>query len=380
MRVERFGEFKTGQLLPITVDDRRSDFAFLPDDLPPAWEPDTTIWPLIAEARARFESLNGVGKYLPNPSLLLRTLQRREAITSNSIEGTYVNPQELLLYEAEKQSRDPKSEKENDQREVWLYDSAMTEGCERIAEGQEIDRAMICDLHHLLLSTTRGKNESPGVFRDCQVYVSTRFIPPPADRLDELFSNLEQYLNSTHGDPLVRAFIAHYQFETIHPFRDGNGRMGRLLLSLCVYKWLNHNHAWLYLSAFFDKNKEEYYAKLFAVSAHGEWDEWVRFCLAGTIEQAEAAERRCSKLVKLKATYETEFVQTTPRMAKIATILLSSPFTTRTRLAQELGVSYQTAKADIQKLCAAGVLSELNADGKEQVYYSQEIYRIAYGD
>ena len=380
MRAERFGEFKAGQLLPITIDDRRSDFAFLPDDLPPAWEPDTTLWPLIAEARARLESLNGVGKYLPNPSLLLRTLQRREAITSNSIEGTYVNPQELLLYEAEKKSSDPKSEKENDQREVWLYDSAMTEGCERIAEGKEIDRAMICDLHHLLLNTTRGKDKSPGVFRDCQVYVSTRFIPPPADRLDELFSNLEQYLSSTHGDPLVRAFIAHYQFETIHPFLDGNGRMGRLLLSLGVYKWLNHNHAWLYLSAFFDKHKQEYYSKLFAVSARGEWDDWVRFCLMGTIEQAEAAERRCTQLVALKTKYETEFSKLTPRMVEVTSILLSSPFTRRTWLARGLGVSYGTAKSYVLKLCAAGVLSELYIDGNEQVYCADEIYRIAYGD
>jgi Fic family protein len=383
MKPERFSEFKSGQLLPITIDERRSDFAFLPDELPPAWEPDTKLWPLITEARDRVATLNAEAKFLPKPSLLLRPLQRRDAITSNRIEGTHVNPDELLLFEVgQNQRQESNKETRNDWREVHQYDLAMQEGCKRIAEGAAIDRVLICELHRTLLEGARGRDKTPGQFRDRVVFVGSgnRYIPPPADQLDALFGNLEKYLDSTHSDPLVRAFIAHYQFEAIHPFQDGNGRMGRLVLSLCIFKWLQHSHAWLYLSEFFEKHKDEYMAKLFAVSANGEWEDWVRFCLVGTMEQAETSQQRCKQLLSLKHTYENGIGTSNKRMATILTLLFTNPITTCTRLAKELGVTYHTAKTDIGKLCESGVLAESHRSGREQLYFAPEIYRIAYGD
>lgn len=383
MQVERFGHFKTGLLVPIRINERLSDFAFAPNPLPPAWEPSGRVWPLIAEARDRVASLDGAGGILPNPSLLLRPLQRREAIKSNSIEGTYVSPEELLQFEAEKnQNKDPLDERRNDWREVLFYDRALNEGCERIERGDPIDRRLICDLHAILLRSSRGRDKTPGEFRGRQVYVeaSRRFIPSPPELLEEQVADLESYFHSNHGDPLVRAFIAHYQFEAIHPFQDGNGRIGRLILSLCVYKWLRHSHAWLYLSEFFDKHRTEYINKLFSVSTDGDWEEWVEFCLLGTIEHAEASVDRCKKLNDLKRMYEVEIGTASPRMGRILNLLLSNPFTDTTRLSQELNVSFHTAQADIKKLCTAGVLEALKTTGRRQSYCAQEIFSVAYGD
>lgn len=314
MQAEKFGQFKTGLLVPIKINERRNDYAFSPNPLPADWAPDVKLWPLITEARAAVSALDGAGGILPNPSLLFRPLQRREAIKSNRIEGTYVSAEEMLRYEVHKSlNKDYHGEKINDWQEVMEYDLAIGVGCERIAQGDPLDRKLICDLHSKLLSGSRGKDKSPGHFRDGQVYVSgSRYIPPTADLIESQFANLEEYLTSAHCDPLVRAFIAHYQFEAIHPFKDGNGRLGRLLLSLCIYKWLGHSHAWLYLSEYFEKNRAEYIDRMFNISTNGNWEEWIEFCLLGTIEQANSALDKCRKLNDIKRRYEQKYSQLSP--------------------------------------------------------------------
>lgn len=380
MRIEPFGEFKTGQLIPINPEGRFHDYAFVPNPLPPAWAPGESIWPLIAQARASVERLEGAGGILPSPGLLLRPLQRREAIKSNSIEGTYVSPEELLLFEAEQsQVRDPKNERMNDWREVIRYDFALNEGCQRIAAGETIDRKLICDLHRSLLQTARGKDKRPGQLRDRQVYVEAgrRYIPPPPEYVDGLIANLETYLQSRDSDPLVRAFIAHYQFEAIHPFEDGNGRIGRLILSLCIYKWLGHSNAWLYLSEFFDRNRKEYINRLLAVSTSGEWNEWVEFCLHGAIQQADSATATCRRLDELKRKYEQQVGHLSSRMNAILQRLLTNPIIETSQLARELGLSYNTVKRDIQKLVNNGILDEL-PDSRPRAYCAREFFSIAY--
>jgi Fic family protein len=382
MNVESFTEFKSGQLDPIEVGKSSSSYAFIPNLLPADWQPDLRIWPLIAEARAKVASLNGAGGILPNPQLLLRPLQQREAIKSNSIEGTFVNPEEFLLYQSEKDSeKESKNEQLNDWREVAYYDQALREGCARIARGDPIDRKLICDLHRILLRSSRGKNKSPGIFREQQVYVGgARYIPPPPTELETLLENLEIFLKSESYDPLVRAFIAHYQFEAIHPFLDGNGRIGRLILSLCVYQWLNQSSAWLYLSEYFEKNKDEYIKRLFLVSSDGDWSGWVEFCLRGTIEQSAASEKRCQKLLALKNRYEAEVGIKSKRMMRIISMLLSSPILEIADLARSLGVTYPTAKSDVAKLEQAGILVPLKGLNSTVAYSAREIFAIAYMD
>lgn len=380
MQAEKFGQFKTGLLVPIKINERRNDYAFSPNPLPADWAPDVKLWPLITEARAAVSALDGAGGILPNPSLLFRPLQRREAIKSNRIEGTYVSAEEMLRYEVHKSlNKDYHGEKINDWQEVMEYDLAIGVGCERIAQGDPLDRKLICDLHSKLLSGSRGKDKSPGHFRDGQVYVSgSRYIPPTADLIESQFANLEEYLTSAHCDPLVRAFIAHYQFEAIHPFKDGNGRLGRLLLSLCIYKWLGHSHAWLYLSEYFEKNRAEYIDRMFNISTNGNWEEWIEFCLLGTIEQANSALDKCRKLNDIKRRYEQKYSQLSPRMGLIINGLLSIPYTDAVQLSRDLGVSRPTAQADILKLCEAGVLKHLPGTSRPKAYSASEIFEIAY--
>lgn len=380
MNVEQFGQFKTGRLEPINPEGRFHDYAFIPDRLPPRWSMDSSLWPLVVEARDRVASLNGAGGILPNPALLLRPLQRKEAIKSNSIEGTFVTPEELLLFEAERnQDRDPSASNVNDWREVLLYDKALSDGCSRIEQGHKLDRTLMCDLHRSLLQTVRGKDKNPGIFRDTQVYVEAgrRYIPPPPEHINELITDLEAFHEQSDIDPLVRAFIAHYQFEAIHPYKDGNGRLGRLILSLSIYKWLNHSHAWLYLSDFFDKNRREYINRLLAISTSGEWDEWIKFCLLGAIQQAEVAICTCKKLDAIKKQYYDELGPLSSRMNAIISRLLTDPLLRINRLAKELGVSYNTAASDVQKLADRGILVEL-PNLRPKAYVAQAIFSAAY--
>jgi Fic family protein len=382
MNIEAFGEFKTGELVPISPEGKYHDYAFVPASLPPHWEPDKATYKLIIEARDRVATLNGTGGNLPNPSLLLRPLQRREAIKSNTIEGTYVTPNELLLFEMEEnQAKNPNDERRNNWREVIHYGNALDSGCDLIREGEQIDRKLFCRLHRQLLRTTRGKDKDPGQIRDKQVYVEAgrRYIPPPEEYLDQQLANLEAYLTDSEDDALVRAFIAHYQFEAIHPFKDGNGRLGRLILSLCIYKWLKHSHAWLYISEFFEKNRREYIDRLFAVSARGEWDEWIKFCLVGAIEQAESGIAMCQRLSAIKRKYEQLAGHLSSRMNAIIARLMEFPFIEPNRLRKDLKISYHTARADLQKLVDVGILHQL-PDVRPISYAASELYDAAYGN
>ncbi len=378
----RFAEHKSGHLVAIKIQGRYDDFSFVPNPLPPTWTPNDKLWLLIAEARDRVGQLNGVGRVLPNPGLLLRPLQRREAIKSNTIEGTFVTPQELLLFEAGKgQHEESGSRRKLDWQEVAYYDIVIKEGARRIAEGQTIDRALICALHGRLFMGQRGKDKNPGKLRDTQVYVEAgrRYVPPPPEEVEECMADFERFLLAPSGyDPLVKAFIAHYQFEAIHPFKDGNGRLGRILLTLMIHKWLNHTQSWLYMSEFFEKNRKEYIERLFEVSAEGAWEPWVRFCLVGTIEQAESALARCRALDNLRQEYEQQ-VGHLPRMHFILNRIFSNPMVEIVELSRELDVRYPTARKDLEKLAIAGIV-EVVPEIHPKTYVAGRIFSLAYGE
>jgi Fic family protein len=348
MEISRFTEFKTGRLIPIRVADRHDDWAFVPNPLPPTWTPNERLWPLIAKAHDRIGRLDGISATLPEPTLLLRPLQRREALSSNSLEGTFVTPKELLLFEAERsQANPPEQGRVDDWREVFNYDQAMTRGCKAVEQGRDVNATLFCELHSTLLASVRGRDRDPGSFRNSQVYVGVerRYIPPPASELAVCISNLESYLSSAgQSDPLIRAYLAHYQFEAIHPFHDGNGRLGRLLLSLMIHKWMPLSQPCLYMSEFFERNRKDYIEKLFRISTNGEWDDWLEFCLLGTIEQADYSIERCETLRRLKARYRQEVGSLGPRMHNLIDRLFSTPIVTITEIAEAFEVTYHTAQ------------------------------------
>lgn len=228
----------------------------------------------------------------------------------------------------------------------------------------------------------QGQFLPPGTIRTMQVQIghSGRFVPPPADQVVPLLQNIEEYTNaSSELDPLVRSFIVHYQFEAIHPFSDGNGRVGRLLLSLMIYKWLGHSKPWLYMSPYFEKYKDEYISSLFNVSTKGEWDEWIAFCLKGATIQARDSINRCQLLNNLKANYFDRVKDHSPRTHRIIEGLFREPMLNVTSMRTKFGVTYKTAKTDIEKLLASGVLKEVEGFYPKS-FYAPEIVRIAYDE
>jgi Fic family protein len=214
-----------GALVPIWG----NEWAFVPDPLPPSWEFPLSLWPLLAEAKSKVALLEGVGRTLPNPAILLKPLAQREAIQSSRIEGTYATPKELLLFEMEREAK-PGEEKISDQQEVFNYRRALDHA---MSSDLPLSLRLIREMHSILLEGVRGKDKRPGEFRRVPVAIGTdhRFVPPPPDQPTPCLNALEKYLNTKASayDPLIDCLLSHYQFETIHPFMDGNGRVGRLL-------------------------------------------------------------------------------------------------------------------------------------------------------
>jgi len=243
----------TGRLVPVPKGFADAQVAFIPDPLPPKWEWPGHLWKLLVQARKCLSSLDGTGKHLPNPEILLHPLQSREAQLSSQLEGTITDPQQQVLFEADPQYPISKNDPNNAFQEVANYRRALRvrlEGKNDLPLSLRLAR----ELHAILMAGVRGSDQRPGEFRKIQNQIGSpaRFVPPPPENLDETLDAFEKYLHSDDGfDPLVRAFFAHYQFEAIHPFRDGNGRVGRLLLSLMIAEWCELSSQWLYMSPFF---------------------------------------------------------------------------------------------------------------------------------
>jgi Fic family protein len=380
----RFSDSKSGQLRKfVNPQTDKTDWYFLPDELPPGWEFPVRLWPLLADAKEALGTLNGIGQTLKNPDLLLRPLQNREAITSSSIEGTYVTPHQLLLYELDPKEPHSAEGELADWREVFNYRSALILGCGAVRDGPILNQTIL-DMHQKLMSGVRGARKSPGAFRRIQVQIgaSGKFVPPPPHEVGPLMGNLEKYVNQRPEslDPLVHAFITHYQIEAIHPFADGNGRIGRVLLALMVFKGLQHRMPWLYMSSFFERHKEEYTDRLFRVSTHADWEGWTEFCLYGAISQARDAIRRCARIRDLCDEYKARIEHNgSPRSHPILEWLLESPVVTAVAAASKFKVSYKTALRDLQQLADVGILREVE-DSRPKSFYAHELFRIAYAD
>lgn len=382
MNPKDFTNEAAGQLLRITQP--KDDWAFIPNDLPPDWEFPAHLAELLGDARESLGILEGVGRNLDNPQLLMRPLQNREALTSSSLEGTYVTPEELLLYEIDPQEPNPHNEQQLDWQEVHNYSRALQRGSEMIdSENLPFILRVIKKMHRTLLQGSRGERARAGEFRPWQVQLGSegRFIPPPHLEVPNLMANLEKYMNTRDErfNPLVQCFIVHYQFEAIHPFVDGNGRVGRALLALMIYKLMGHSKPWLYLSAFFERYREEYIGNLYRVSTQGDWSKWNEFCLRGVISQAQDSIRRCDRFQAIKNEYHEQVTNPSPRTFLIIEGLFHEPIVTAPLLASRLGVSFPTAKADIDRLVECGLLKEIG-NTRPKAYSATKIIRAAYGE
>lgn len=378
MDLSLFGPQSPGEIVRVDA----SLSAFVPAPLPPPeWDISTRLWPLITEAQARLALLEGVGRTLPNPELLLRPLRRREAIQSSRIEGTFATARELLLFEENTDSAVGAPDRISDSREVNNCRIALQH---TTSTDLPLSLRLIRELHEILMTGVRGKDPTPGEFRQVQVAIgsSHRFVPPPVDRLPECLQAFERAIHaSLSANPLVDCFLCHYQFEAIHPFEDGNGRVGRLLLAAMLQQRCQLTQPWLYLSEYFEQHRDEYIQNLFRISTEAAWDHWIEFCLRGVIAQANAAVERCDQLRQLRDDFTRRIADIggSERLHRIAASLFDSPYIRVASLVQTLGVTYPTAKADVDRLIAAGILEEL-PDQFPRVVYSPELFRCAYAD
>ncbi len=278
---------------------------FLPPKLPIKLDYEPLIGH-ITKAHRAIAGLDALLSALPNPSLLGRTLQTKEAVLSSQIEGTQATLDEVLAYEVVNNKNESETKKQ-DINEIINYRKALDLGIKSLAT-LPLSENLIKKLHATLLKSGRGQNKAPGEFRKIQVYIGmpgaeiseASYIPPTADEIIPLLSNLEKYLNSNdEKDQLVQIAIAHYQFEAIHPFLDGNGRVGRLIISLFLYEKKLLAHPFLYLSEFFEEHRQTYYELLRGVSEKQDWENWIKFFLNALTIQAQKAEETSRAILKL---------------------------------------------------------------------------------
>jgi Fic family protein len=369
-----------GKLIPIPKSPPNVTVAFVPDPLPPKWEWPQELWNLLLDARCALSSLDGTGKHLPNPEILLQPLQRREAQLSSKLEGTITDPPQQILFEADPRYPTSENDPNNAFREVYNYRQALRSRLEGRSD-LPLSLRLIRELHKVLLEGVRGAEQTPGEFRRIQNQIGwpARFVPPPPERLSEALNSFEAYLYTPDGfDPLVRAFLAHYQFETIHPFRDGNGRVGRLLLSFMIAEWGNLSSQWLYMSAFFEKNKAQYMDLLLNVSTTGDWESWIRFCLEGVVLQSIDTERRCEKLLALHRDFHGRLKAGSVRLSNLVDRLFKSPVIGVTQYSSEFNVSYPTARLDLKKLTELGIVQLLHMTPIS--YFCPAIYGVTFED
>ncbi len=356
--------------------------AFVPDPLPPTWTWPEHLWPVLLEAHQSLAKLDGAGRHLQSPELVLRPLQNREAQKSSSLEGTYTDPQEQLLFALDPREGTSKEDPVNARREVFNYMRALS--LRRDRSDLPFSLRLIREFHHVLMSGVRGSDRDPGNFRRLQNQIGrpARFVPPPVPELPRLLDNFETYLHQDDGlDPLVRAFVAHYQFEAIHPFMDGNGRVGRLFLAVSIAEWCGLSHQWLYMSDYFDRNKDQYTDLMFRVSTEGGWSEWIAFCLRGVVEQAQDTLVRYEKLIALNREFH-EKVHTlgaSVRHSRIVDELFLSPVIRVTKARDITNVTYPTARGDLRALEEIGIVREIPGF-KPITYACFPIMDIVYAD
>ncbi|MCC7236842.1 MAG: Fic family protein, partial [Bryobacterales bacterium] len=337
------------------------------------------LWKVLLNARTALASLDGTGKHLPSPNILLRPLQNREAQLSSKLEGTITDPQQQALFQVDPRYPTSANDPANSFREVFNYDRALRLTLDG-SNGLPLSLRLIKKLHSILMEGVRGSDQRPGEFRVTQNQIGrpARFVPPPPRYLDEALDSFEKYLHAEDSfDPLVRAFIAHYQFETIHPFGDGNGRVGRLLLSLSIAEWCKLSSQWLYMSAYFERRKRDYMDLMLGVSTAGDWEPWIKFCLEGVVLQAVDTEKRCDKLLALHRDYHGRLRKGNIRLSGLVDGLFEAPAVRVSSVVKKFNVTYPTARSDLKKLEAMGIVRLL--DETERItYYCPDIFQVTY--
>lgn len=365
-----------GELVELPSRSGQTALAFVPNSLPARIQIDAEISKAAERAALAIGNLNGSALILPNPTLLYRPFLRREAIASSRIEGTRAEFGQLVLFEA-KDDRTPDA----DIAEVQNYLQALQAGWSK-PEERPFSVGLVMELHQQLLSGVRGSTLKPGQLRTVPVHisgmdlVSARFVPPPPEFVRDLLGNLFAYI--ADGDdlpPLARLAVIHYQFETIHPFMDGNGRTGRLMMPLLLREWGYLELPILYLSEYFEEHRETYIDLLLSVSQKGAWKEWILFVLTGIERSAREAMYRGRDLIALRESLRVRYGQgrQAGTILQIIDGLFESPAITMKRAANLAGITPQGVRKVFDRLIADGVLEEVDPSARPRIYAAPEI-------
>jgi Fic family protein len=358
-------------------------WAFLPAPLPPTLTFSPSLVTALSAADRALGELHGLGGALANPHLLIRPLARREAVLSSRIEGTRASLDDLLAYEATQLSF---LEPGSDVREVHNYVRALEYGLERIST-LPISLRLIRELHARLMEGVRGDVWTPGEFRRSQNWIgpagstlgTAPYVPPPVEEMLTALGDLENFIHAPSDlPPLIRLGLIHYQFESIHPFLDGNGRVGRLLLALLLSAWQLLPQPLLYLSAYFESNRRDYYDLLLAVSQRAAWEDWLLYFLEGIKQQSLDAVDRISHLQALRVQYQAHFQtrRAPARLLRVIDLLFAQPVLTARQVESALEINFPSAQRLIDQLVQAGLLREITGGRRNRVYRADEILKI----
>lgn len=358
-------------------------WAFIPAPLPPDLNWTAQLVSLVGETERALAELSTIGKTFPAPHVFASSFIRQEAVMSSRIEGTQATLEEVYRYEA---GFTPTSQPKSDVKEVHNYVAALDHGLSRL-NTLPVSLRFIRELHGHLMEGARGDVWTPGEFRRTQNWIgpagstlqSAPYVPPPVEEMMEALDQLERYIhNRSDIPPVARVGLIHYQFEAIHPFLDGNGRVGRLLIILLLCQWDLLPQPLLYLSRYFERHRSEYYARLLAVSQQGKWEEWLAFFMTGVRDQSREATIRIRKLQSLREKYHLEFAgqRKSAQLQHLADYLIGHPIVTIAQVQNALKQrDFKTAQRYVAKFQEAGILAEITGKSRNRLFRADEILK-----
>ncbi|MHB9287734.1 Fic family protein [Halobacteriales archaeon Cl-PHB] len=367
---------------PGQVDDYDGLPCYRPPNLPPDLGYTEDLVAVYGDAQYALGRLATLHRDIENPNLLIAPFVHREAAMSSQVEGTNVTISDIYQHEVDAEPARSAAEYA-DVREAYNYVDAVTHGFRHLDDGGVIDRDLVCTLHEMLLGGVRGEDDRPGELRDVPVYIGApdgtpedaAFIPASPDYVDILLDQLLSYVRRGEYPPVIDVALTHYTFEAIHPFRDGNGRIGRLLMMLQLYDDGLLPGPYLYLSAYFRRHGQEYREGLLAVSQEGAWEEWVTLVCDAIAEQAIAAHDCGVALTDLRTDYRSRF-PSSPVARELVDYLFEQPYLTGPRAVEAIGRSKPAVYDAIEALESEGIVTETTGKQRNKVYEAPEVLGV----
>lgn len=383
MNPEDFDNSRAGEIVAYRQNDE-TIATFVPRPIPPELSYNQDMVKLIEDAASNLNDLKGTGRNLPDPNIFIRPYILKEAVLSSQIEGTQTSFEEAIIHSDSEGEGDVREAR--DLQEVQNYAEALDYGLDRLGK-EPLSVDLVRRIHEKLMSGVRGENKSPGEFRKKQVHIGevgvsredADYVPMPPNRIPEAMNQLFEFMNDGSSMPyLAKSALIHYQFEAIHPFEDGNGRVGRLLIILDMLDKDKLSQPLLYLSEYFNNNRGRYYDRLLEVSKDGEYEEWIKFFLRAVKSQSKDSTETAIKILDKRDEYKERLRE--DDVPENCVVLMENIFDLKPRtinqVAEEVGVKYHAARNYVNILEDHGILEQRDKKGKEKQYIAGELLEM----